>query len=179
MSGERKTVFQTEWFSVEQENFDHIPFLNGEPYYRINSPDGVLILALTEMDEVILVKQFRPAIHQYTLEFSSGSIDRSESSQEAAARELYEETGYVCKAMSCLGVGRIMMNRHACRVFTFLGVGATRDPSFLGQESIEVVLVSSAELKALVLSSQFEQLPALGLLVLAEWKLGFQLAVKS
>ena len=170
----KRTVFRTEWFSVEQESFDHIESLRGKPYYSINSPDGVIILAMTETDEIILVRQFRPAFNQHTLEFPSGAIGEAESPQEAAARELYEETGYVCKALNHLGTGRIMMNRHNFRAFAFLGTGAVRDPKFEGTKEFEVVLVTLADFKELVLSGQFEQFAALTLLVLADWKLGSQ-----
>lgn len=166
----KQTVFQTEWFSIEQESFDHIESLKGKPYYRINSPDGVIIFAMTETDEIILVKQFRPALNQYTLEFPSGFINELESPQEAAARELYEETGFVCRALNSLGKGRIMMNRHNSRVFAFYGTGAVKHLEFEDKEDIEVVLTTSDEFKALVLSDEFEQFAAVALLVLADWK---------
>lgn len=168
----KQTVFRTEWFSIEQESFGHLESLKGKPYYRINSPDGVIILAMTEDDEIILVKQFRPALKQYTLEFPSGFINKSELPREAATRELCEETGYVCKALNCLGKGRIMMNRHNSQNFVFYGTGAVKHPTFESKEHFEVVLVTPADFKALVLSGQFEQFPALALLVLADWKFG-------
>ncbi len=170
----KETVFRTEWFSVEQESFEQVGALDGKPYYRINSPDGVMILAVTETGEIILVKQFRPAFNQHTLEFPSGAVNELESSQEAAARELYEETGYVCKDLSHLGTGRIMMNRHNSREFAFLGTGAVKDPEFEGKEDMEVVLVTRSDFKALVLSGQFEQLAAVAVLALADWKSGSQ-----
>ena len=177
--GKKETVFRTEWFSIEREFFDGVESLKGVPYYTLNSPDGVLVLALTETGEIILVKQFRPAFHQYTLEFPSGAIDGVESPQEAAARELYEETGYVCQDMKSLGAGRIMMNRNNSREFSFFGTGAVRDPEFNAKEDIEVVLVTPTDFKALVLSGEFEQYAALALLVLADWKLGNQLVRPS
>ena len=175
----KQTVFQTEWFSVEKESFDQIESLKGKPYYRINSPDGVIILAMTEIDEIILVKQFRPALNKYTLEFPSGAINESESSQKAAVRELYEETGFVCKALNCLGKGRIMMNRHNSQDFAFYGTGAVKCPNFESKEDIEVVLVTPADFKALVLSGQFEQFAAFALLVLADWKFGSRFVWQS
>lgn len=165
----KKTVFQTEWFSVEEERFDHIAALEGKPYYRICSPDGVLILALTENQEIILVKQFRPVLHQYTLEFPSGMIENAEIPQETATRELYEETGYVCKTLHQLGSGRIMMNRNTSREYLFLGVDAVQSTNFVCQENIEVLLVKPVELREMVLSGQIEQLAALSLLALADW----------
>ena len=111
MTNNKKIVFQTDWFTIEQENYDHIDSLQGMPYYRIIQPDGVMILALTEDNEIILVQQFRPAPEKITLELPSGEIAKAETPQEAAARELYEETGYRCTTLSCIGEGRTLVNR--------------------------------------------------------------------
>ncbi len=46
-------------------------------------------------DEVVLVKQFRPALDAYTIEAPAGLIDENETPEEAALRELREECGYV------------------------------------------------------------------------------------
>ena len=168
----KQTVFQTEWFSIEEEYFNQIESLKGKPYYRINAPHGVIVLALTENKEIILIKQFRPALNQYTLELPCGSIDGSETSREAAVRELYEETGYTCTNLSALGPGQIVTNRNNSREFAFFGTGAVREAEFTRKEDIEVVLTSLPDFKALVLSGQFEQLAGLAVLVLADWKLG-------
>ena len=170
-----RTVFETEWFSVEQGVFPGVHGLQGKPYYRIESPDGVLILPLTERGELILVWQFRPALGRHTLEFPSGSCGRSESPDEAASRELYEETGYRCAALQPLVAGRITVNRRNTVEHAFFAPGAVQDPNFRPKEDIEVVLVSSQEFRALVCSGRFEELAALGLLVLAEWRLGVKL----
>lgn len=48
--------------------------------------------------ETILVEQFRPPVGQATLEFPAGLIDHGETAEQAALRELREETGYVGEA---------------------------------------------------------------------------------
>lgn len=55
--------------------------------------DGVMIIPITKEGEVVLVKQFRPVIDDYIYEFPAGIIDPGESMEEAAKRELFEETG--------------------------------------------------------------------------------------
>lgn len=62
------------------------------------NPDCVGTLAvlrrLLKYDCLILVKQYRPALKQYTLELPAGLLNNTEKPEETAIRELKEETGY-------------------------------------------------------------------------------------
>lgn len=60
--------------------------------------DGVGILAILEKPsgpEILLQKQFRPPLNKVTIELPAGLVDEGESVQEAAVRELKEETGFI------------------------------------------------------------------------------------
>ncbi|KAI6781916.1 ADP-ribose pyrophosphatase-like protein [Emericellopsis cladophorae] len=62
--------------------------------------DAVGILAVLENPttgrrELLLQKQFRPPVNMITIEVPAGLVDAGESAEEAAVRELREETGYV------------------------------------------------------------------------------------
>jgi len=63
-------------------------------------PDAVAILALLRTSqsadvEMLLVQQFRPPVDAPTIELPAGLIDPGETPENAALRELKEETGYV------------------------------------------------------------------------------------
>ncbi|KAK1701184.1 NUDIX domain-containing protein [Colletotrichum godetiae] len=63
--------------------------------------DGVGIVAILEKPtgpEIILQKQYRPPIDKVCIEVPAGLVDEGETAEQAAVRELKEETGYVGKA---------------------------------------------------------------------------------
>jgi ADP-ribose pyrophosphatase len=66
--------------------------------------DGVDILAVTEgagqPKHVILVAQYRPPLGKMSLEFPAGLVDAGETCEQAAIRELKEET-YESSIFSC------------------------------------------------------------------------------
>jgi len=53
-----------------------------------------------EADKILLVKQFRPPVGKFCVEFPAGLVDKGETAEEAARRELKEETGYTPTTLS-------------------------------------------------------------------------------
>ena len=64
---------------------------------------AVVILALDEKDNVLLVRQFRHATNKELLELPAGGIDPGETPEETARREMQEETGYAPGKLERLG----------------------------------------------------------------------------
>jgi ADP-ribose pyrophosphatase len=60
---------------------------------------AVVVIAQPAPDEIVLVRQHRHAIGEDTWEVCAGGIDAGETPEEAAIRELREETGYRARAM--------------------------------------------------------------------------------
>jgi ADP-ribose diphosphatase len=60
-------------------------------------PATVVIVALTEAQEVLLVREYAAGVGRYEWALPSGGIDPHESLYGAAARELMEETGYCAR----------------------------------------------------------------------------------
>lgn len=76
--------------------------INETPYWeyvtRTNSAQGVTIVAVTHQQEIILVAQHRIPLGATVIELPAGLVgDKSgrETPEEAVAKELREETGYV------------------------------------------------------------------------------------
>jgi len=66
-----------------------------EDHYEIvNRPHAVAIVALDDSNNILLVKQYRPAIGKEILEIPAGLVEDGEHPIDTAIRELKEETGY-------------------------------------------------------------------------------------
>jgi ADP-ribose pyrophosphatase len=79
--------------------------------------DYVTVLATTAEHRVLLVRQYRPVIEDYTLELPSGLVDPGETPEYCARRELIEETGHEAAEVEALGelvpdVGRLGNRMH-------------------------------------------------------------------
>jgi len=113
MTALRKPVFDTKWFRVVEESQE-----SGDPFYMLELPDYVSVIALTPRRELLLVRQHRPVAGRETLELPSGHVDSGEQPEAAARRELLEETGFDAPNLELLGtlipdVGRLA-NRLWC-----------------------------------------------------------------
>lgn len=70
--------------------------VNGRRYEIIKNYDAVAAIIINEREEILLVKQFRPAYMDYTLEIPAGCLDiEGEEKETCLIRELREETGFV------------------------------------------------------------------------------------
>lgn len=72
-------------------------------FYVLESPDWVNILPITPDGQVLFVAQYRHGTNQVSLETPGGLIEAGETPEEAAARELCEETGYTARSFRVLG----------------------------------------------------------------------------
>jgi ADP-ribose pyrophosphatase len=94
-----RTAFQGHAISVDIEEWPGLA-----PYDIVRHPGAAAVLPLTPEGDVLLVKQFRPAVRQELTEIPAGLLDvEGEDALTCAARELFEETGYRHEAIEFLG----------------------------------------------------------------------------
>lgn len=60
----------------------------------IEHPGAVGIVAITDENKILLVKQYRKAVEKVLWEIPAGKLEQGESPKDCAIRELKEETGY-------------------------------------------------------------------------------------
>ena len=80
-------------------NRDQVRLPNGNVHTRIvvRHPGAACILATTPDNRVVLVRQWRYAANQATLEIPAGKLDEGEDPAACALRELGEETPYTAE----------------------------------------------------------------------------------
>ncbi|MCE2504396.1 MAG: NUDIX hydrolase [Chlorobi bacterium] len=72
-------------------------------FHTISAPDWVNVLALTDDNQAVMIRQYRHGTDEITLEIPGGMIDPGEGPEEAARRELLEETGYEAEYTEVIG----------------------------------------------------------------------------
>lgn len=94
-----------------------------EAVERVNCEGVVAVVPVTDEGEMILIRQFRPPVNNYVVEFPAGLNDRGETPEEAASRELLEETGYEAGEMIFLAKGPLSSGLSGEVLSAFLAKG--------------------------------------------------------
>ncbi|MBI5100648.1 MAG: NUDIX hydrolase [Nitrospirae bacterium] len=114
-----------------------------ETIERVGCSGIVVIVPFTGDGSVILIRQFRPAVDAYVIELPAGLVDPGEKPEDAARRELIEETGYragdldfMISGPASSGSSSEILDVFVASGLSFVGIG-NRDES----ENIEVIEV--------------------------------------
>ena len=82
------------WVTVVERTFADQSGVTRGPFHSLQQHDYVSVLALTEDQHVVLVRQYRPALEKTTLELPGGLLDSDVTPADCAQIELLEESGY-------------------------------------------------------------------------------------
>ena len=98
-----KSIFNGRVISVKS---DSVRLVNGDISSRevVDHPGGVCVIAVTEKEEIFLVRQYRYPYKDEVLEIPAGKLELGELPIECAKRELAEEVGVIGKNYASLGI---------------------------------------------------------------------------
>src|SRR5690554_532893 len=128
-------------------------------YYILEYPNWVNVVALTNENEIVLVRQYRHGVQESVLEIPGGVIDEGEDSLTAAKRELLEETGYLFESFEklCDLFPNPATSNNITTTYLARGGKKFQEQELDSQEDIEVILKSPSEVKQLLLQNKFGQ----------------------
>jgi ADP-ribose pyrophosphatase len=129
-----ETAFTTPWFELIAKTMRE----GEEPYYSLRLRDYATIVALTAEGKLLVVRQYRPSIEQFTLELPSGIVDEGETPAQAASRELLEETGYHAAQVEILGPMQPDLGRLSNRSWGLFAKDVRKVEGRAPEEGIEV-----------------------------------------
>jgi 8-oxo-dGTP pyrophosphatase MutT (NUDIX family) len=163
----RRTIDISPWMTVIEREVEFAPGARPELYHAVGQNDYIAIVAQTPDGKIAVVRQFRPALEQFTWELPAGMVDAGEDPAETCRRELMEETGLPARAVHALGAYAPCTARLSNRMHSFfVETGARADPA-AAEAGIELKLVTPAELGRLILMGEFTLQLHIGTLLMA------------
>jgi 8-oxo-dGTP pyrophosphatase MutT (NUDIX family) len=146
-----KLLISERWLQLRE---DRVRLGNGheiDRFHVISAPDWASVLCVTNDSEVVLVRQYRHGIGSASLELPAGVIEPHETPEEAARRELAEETGYESDEWQSIHSVSTEPARHTTRAHFFVARGArlVRPASPEETEVLELVKVPVRDLAQL------------------------------
>ncbi len=98
-----RPIYENPWIKVREDKVVHRDGREATFGVVVMKP-GVSVLPLEENGDVHLVREFKYAVGDYSLEVISGAIDSGENPETAAIRELGEEAGLVAAEWIDMGM---------------------------------------------------------------------------
>jgi len=163
----RRTTRISPWVEIIEREVEFTPGGKPELYHAVGQQDYIAIVALTPDGRIPIVRQYRPALEQFTWELPAGMVDQGETAADCCRRELMEETGFRAVTVHALGCYAPCTARLSNRVHSFFVATAARAENPPTEAGIELRLVTPAELGALIKSGEFVLQLHIGAILLA------------
>ena len=143
-----REVFKTSIFRIKEVDVE----VKGKrkTYSLVEKKDSALIVPITDDGQLVLIKEYFPAIGSYGIGLPKGRVD-SGSSLDAANRELQEEIGYKAKELIKLGTLTVSpgSTRHKTHVYLAKHLVESKLPGDEDEE-IEIVKIPFKDFEKLI-----------------------------
>lgn len=154
-----KYLIRRPWLTARR---DVVQLPNGEindEFYVLEYPDWINVIAITNDDQFVFVRQYRYALDLDSTELCAGVIEPGETPEQGARRELLEETGYgggEWREIMTIGQNPSTCN-NLTHCFIATGVRKLQDQQLDRTEDIEVLLLTRQEVLDLLNSNTLKQ----------------------
>jgi ADP-ribose pyrophosphatase len=148
----RKVIPISPWVNLVEKTVREDDGVAPAVYHFLSQAPYVGIVVQVPDRRIAVVRQYRPCVEEYTWEFPAGTIDAGETAEQAARRELLEETGLAAHYVLYLGdflpdTGRLAVESH---IF-YMRAALTPLP----EKGIELRFVTHGELKVMIRTREF------------------------
>lgn len=89
-----KPAFESKWLSIKENDYLLPNGKDAKGYFHLSRPNYVIIIAMDKDKNIVLENSYRRGVDDFVYELPAGWIEPGETPQQAAKRELLEETGY-------------------------------------------------------------------------------------
>jgi 8-oxo-dGTP pyrophosphatase MutT (NUDIX family) len=169
-------LHRDKWLSVRADDCVTASGVEVSPYYVIECPDFVHVVALDISGNVLLVRQYRHGLRGLSLELPAGRLEPGETDVlGAAARELGEETQYGAKRLKQIGNSTASAARFGNTIHTVLAedcrplaIPSPEDPT----EDIQLELVPISKALELAMAGEILDASHISSLILGLSKAG-------
>lgn len=150
-------IFKNSWYHLRK---DIVQLPDGkvvDDYFVSVRPEVALVFAITETQNVLLVRQYKHGLQRIVTELPGGFFDsKTENAKVAALRELEEETGYTTADIQFIGnlSDNPTKDTNSIHVFVAKNCKQTSSQNLDSTECIEVLEVDLKQIKQMVLNQQ-------------------------
>jgi len=140
-----------------------------DEFLHLVARDFVVVVPFTDDGRIVTIRSYKHGPRRVSLSLPAGLLDDDEQPEEAARRELLEETGYEAASWERIGSFVVDSNYGLNTEHAFIARGArrVREPQSGDLEEIQVELHDRAEVIAAIRSGDVAQLSSAAALGLA------------
>ena len=149
-------IYDSHWVSLRRDTLELSPGVEQE-YHRIGIAQAVCVVPVLPDGSIVVLWQHRHPLGETHWEVPAGRRDEDESLEEAARREVLEETGFRAGRLEPLARFHPVngISDHEGHLFTALDCERVGEPAHDPQERISVHVMPAGEVRARLLRGDF------------------------